>query len=367
MPSVFQRAHEARPEPGRGAVPASDASNATADTVPPPAAERRHAAPPPLNAGFTPQGAGTGSARDLVPDSEKTVPPAGALGDSDAPSMSDIPGVRSRRGVRPLWLAAIAAGVLGLGGVAFVARSSFLGEAKVVNAAHATEAPAALTAAPAAVEATTPPQPANEAVPDAEPAKAEKAPEPKAEDVSAGAPEAALEEAPAEEAPAEEAPAQQIPAEEAPAEEAEPEKPLQPNEPEPGPQAAANAEPAKQVPAAAIEIPASELRGLPQSVSTEPLPGSDPIPVGLNPDGVQYLTSRALRRSFGCHPNGRTNGTVSVFTTFGTDGRVTDVRIAGEPMASAPVTECIKLYARSAVIPKFDGEPFTLRHEVTLR
>jgi hypothetical protein len=68
-----------------------------------------------------------------------------------------------------------------------------------------------------------------------------------------------------------------------------------------------------------------------------------------------------------CHEGGRATGTATVVLTFEGKGHVIDARVEGEPIASAPVAGCILTYARSIIVPRFTGEPFTVREPITLR
>jgi hypothetical protein len=60
-------------------------------------------------------------------------------------------------------------------------------------------------------------------------------------------------------------------------------------------------------------------------------------------------------------------GTAQVYVTFAPNGRVVAARLEGEPLASAPVARCLLDQARSISLPKFEGEPFTIRQTITLR
>lgn len=109
-------------------------------------------------------------------------------------------------------------------------------------------------------------------------------------------------------------------------------------------------------------------------------PASDP-PAGQAPVGstqnefppyvsapvVQTFLDIARRRAERCHPEGHAVGTATMFVTFTPDGKVSEARLEGEPVASAPVARCILDHARAIRIPKFDGAPFTARQVVRMR
>jgi hypothetical protein len=46
---------------------------------------------------------------------------------------------------------------------------------------------------------------------------------------------------------------------------------------------------------------------------------------------------------------------------------VREVRLEGEPVASAPVAKCILSVLRSPLIPAFTGPEFSVIREITLR
>jgi hypothetical protein len=63
---------------------------------------------------------------------------------------------------------------------------------------------------------------------------------------------------------------------------------------------------------------------------------------------------------------GRAGGTAELFITFSPSGKVSEARLVGEPIASAPVGRCILDYARAIFLPPFDGPPFTVSRTITL-
>jgi hypothetical protein len=91
------------------------------------------------------------------------------------------------------------------------------------------------------------------------------------------------------------------------------------------------------------------------------------IPDYVRGPTVLHLIQLALRRAEKCHPGGHAVGTAQVFITFDPNGRSSATRLEGEPVASAPVAECILVHARSVRIPAFEGEAFTARHAITMR
>lgn len=92
------------------------------------------------------------------------------------------------------------------------------------------------------------------------------------------------------------------------------------------------------------------------------------IPSYVSEPGVLFLTRVAIQRAERtCHRGGRAVGTAQVFATFMPNGRVSQARIEGEPIASAPVARCIKDQLFSVVIPKFEGASFTVSEPITLR
>jgi hypothetical protein len=91
------------------------------------------------------------------------------------------------------------------------------------------------------------------------------------------------------------------------------------------------------------------------------------IPEYVSKPAVLEFSAIAMRLAHRCHPSGHPAGTARVFITFAPDGHVRDARIEGEPIASAPVARCILDHARSIVIPKFEGAPFTLVRTVNMR
>lgn len=106
-----------------------------------------------------------------------------------------------------------------------------------------------------------------------------------------------------------------------------------------------------------------------EAANDKPAPGGDGTGLPSYVSGAQVLASvgSVLHRAQRCHPGGHAVGTADVIITFGPKGHVTEVRIEGEPIASAPVANCIRDFARSVIIPKFDGEPFTVRQQITMR
>jgi len=92
-----------------------------------------------------------------------------------------------------------------------------------------------------------------------------------------------------------------------------------------------------------------------------------PVPSDVSKRTVLALTAVSAHRAQRCHPNGHAVGTAQAFITFAANGRVSDARLEGEPVASAPVARCILDHLRSTIIPKFKGEPFTIQQQITMR
>jgi hypothetical protein len=78
---------------------------------------------------------------------------------------------------------------------------------------------------------------------------------------------------------------------------------------------------------------------------------------------LRYARSRAQQ----CHQGGRAIGTAALSITFSSEGKVSELQLSGEPIASAPVGVCVAGYFRSMLIPAFEGEAFTIHELVTLR
>ncbi len=98
-----------------------------------------------------------------------------------------------------------------------------------------------------------------------------------------------------------------------------------------------------------------------------PAASSFAIPSYVSEKVVLGRTEIQLRKAEACHPGGRAVGKAQVFLTFKPDGHVSEARIEGEPIASAPVAACILEHMRSTYVPKFDGAPFTIRQSIRLR
>lgn len=149
--------------------------------------------------------------------------------------------------------------------------------------------------------------------------------------------------APTPTAPAPTAPAATAPAAIAPA-----------PSPAPEPTAAAAAPAAPSAPAAATAPSAAN-------------DGPGALPAYVSEPGVRFLTRVAVQRAERtCHRRGRAVGKAQVFATFMPNGRVSQARVEGEPIESAPVSRCIKDQLYAVVIPKFTGAPFTVSEPITL-
>jgi hypothetical protein len=75
----------------------------------------------------------------------------------------------------------------------------------------------------------------------------------------------------------------------------------------------------------------------------------------------------AVGRAKRCHLGGRATGSATVFARFANDGRIDQLEIKGEPIASAPVSKCIATHTGSVAIKPFEGTPFVIRQGITLR
>jgi hypothetical protein len=91
------------------------------------------------------------------------------------------------------------------------------------------------------------------------------------------------------------------------------------------------------------------------------------IPPGVDQTRLQYLMQLAIKKAEQCHLGGRAVGTAQVFASFGTDGRVADVRLEGEPIASAPVATCVINKIKAVLIKPYEGAPFVYETTLTLR
>lgn len=154
---------------------------------------------------------------------------------------------------------------------------------------------------------------------------------------------------------------------------------------------AAAADHAKLPPAVAVATPSqvpesntaparvATAESLPNTATIQPsvptIPEAPPARVSNGEDipdyvakaNVQLMTDLALRRAQRCHPEGHAVGTAQVFITFAPNGSVTNARLEGEPVASAPVGRCILDHARSIRIAKFEGAGFTYVKSLIMR
>lgn len=126
-----------------------------------------------------------------------------------------------------------------------------------------------------------------------------------------------------------------------------------------------NMQPATSAGPSAAAEPATAESGTLPDAGSDVGPGN--VPAGVNPLVVEHRTRAVLARAQRCHLGGRATGTARVFFTFDSTGKVEAARIEGEPIASAPVAECILIHARSLIIPKYDGPSFTVSRPITLR
>jgi hypothetical protein len=112
----------------------------------------------------------------------------------------------------------------------------------------------------------------------------------------------------------------------------------------------------------------SEPEKLEPATSSEraPAPAAD-ANVPHDVEQLGFALAWARKQALACHQGGRAGGTVQVTITFLPEGKVRDVRLSGEPIASAPVAVCISSYFKSMLIPSYTGQPFTVEAELTLR
>ena len=92
-----------------------------------------------------------------------------------------------------------------------------------------------------------------------------------------------------------------------------------------------------------------------------------PAPVPYDEPKLKQLTNVVVQKAEQCDRWGRATGTAQLFITFGPSGRVTQARLSGEPIASAPVSRCILHHARAISLPPFNGPAFTVSRKITLR
>ncbi len=344
------------PDPSPDALPPTGVLELVDDSDPVAAAE------PPLPDGF-------GGAAAAGQPLEHVAPPAATAAEQDPAdwdsATSDVsrqiaqsvPNGQPPKRRRGRWL--LAAMVAILGGVAGAGFLVIDGRVKLPPAAQAVlakyvprlQAPAAVgpaaeqnTTAAAAEKPAT--QPATEGAGEASPA----ADSPKPEEV-AEAPAAAREDTPAAEA-----------AKDEPSDGSEEVAQAEDSPPEP------DAEAAEAAPAAAAEedAPGDGANAEPSELKPRLATPVTAVPEGVNVALMQHRTRLRMIRAEKCHLGGRATGDATVLITFGPDGRVVDASVKGEPIASAPVATCLQMFARSVVVPKFEGREFTVAYALTL-
>jgi hypothetical protein len=82
--------------------------------------------------------------------------------------------------------------------------------------------------------------------------------------------------------------------------------------------------------------------------------------------GFDAAMKAAVTRALNCHRGGRANGTVEIIFTLTPRGRAKNVRLEGEPIASAPVGVCVISQIKALLVPPFEGPGFTVRRTITL-
>jgi hypothetical protein len=114
-----------------------------------------------------------------------------------------------------------------------------------------------------------------------------------------------------------------------------------------------------------------------RSEASQPAQRTETSP-GSRPSGSQAATAHdaqqlgfalgwARKQALACHEGGRAGGTVNVEIEFAAEGRVSEVVLHGEPIASAPVGRCIESYFKAMLIPSFSGPAFAVKEQLTLR
>lgn len=71
-----------------------------------------------------------------------------------------------------------------------------------------------------------------------------------------------------------------------------------------------------------------------------------------------------MRAAGECDEGDGTTGSVRITLSFAPSGRVSAAKLEGEPIASAPISQCILSHLRSLVIPPFQGRSFEVSREL---
>jgi hypothetical protein len=132
------------------------------------------------------------------------------------------------------------------------------------------------------------------------------------------------------------------------------------------PTLAAKQKPATPPPATKLSPAAAETEVPPPQQQPAPSKPTEARP-DINGRAIEYRVAAALLKAQDCHRGGRATGTARVVMTLEPTGTVSETRLVGEPLASAPVGNCIRTVMNDVVVPKFDGAPVTIEQEITLR
>jgi hypothetical protein len=105
-----------------------------------------------------------------------------------------------------------------------------------------------------------------------------------------------------------------------------------------------------------------------KGTASEPESGENKVPPAQpSVPGFEAAMEAAMKRAQNCHRGGRANGTAEIIFTLTPQGHAKDVRLEGEPIASAPVGRCVIAQISALLIPKFEGPALTVRRSITLQ
>jgi hypothetical protein len=119
--------------------------------------------------------------------------------------------------------------------------------------------------------------------------------------------------------------------------------------------------------AAAVSTDTGRTGSSPTPDAEAPPPPNQAPAAGYDAQKLGFALRWARNNALDCHSGGRASGNVSVEVSFVPEGRVERVQLQGEPIASAPVAKCIETYFESMLLPAYDGTPFTIVEQLTLR
>lgn len=123
---------------------------------------------------------------------------------------------------------------------------------------------------------------------------------------------------------------------------------------------------AAPVPEQPEPAPTTRIEAASEVAAAAPVPAASVQPA-YDARKLEQVLRWAQRNAEDCHRGGRPTGSARATLTFAPSGRVRDVRLEGEPVASAAVGKCILTYLRSPLIPPFVGPEFSVTREITLR